>query len=63
MILFSVGKLPEDRVRKVNVDIVTIHVSDICSLRILLSDVHIHPANAGVLSINYISYFMFKSIL
>ena len=49
MILSSLGKLPEDRVRKVNVDIVTIRVGDVRSLRSLLGDVDIHPADAGFL--------------
>ena len=63
MILFSPGKLSKHRVRKVDVNIVTISVGDICSLWVLLSDIHIHPANAGFLRIDYNSSFLFKSIL
>ena len=54
MIMFSLGQLPQDRVRKVNVDIMTVGVGDVCSLRSLLGDVDIHPADAGFLeSSNY----------
>ena len=53
MIMFSLGKLPEDRVGKVNVDIMAICVSGICSLWTLLGDVDIHLTDAGLLSSSY----------
>ena len=49
MILSSLGQLPEHRVRKVDVDIMTIRVGDVCSLQSLLGDVGIHTTDAGFL--------------
>lgn len=53
MIMFGLGQLPEDRVRKVNVDIMTICVSGIRSLWMLLGDVDIHLTDARLLSSSY----------
>ena len=56
MILFGLFKLPEDGVRKVDVDIMTISVCVIRSVWILLSNVDIHRTDAGFLSDNNLRY-------